>query len=195
MSNVIDLQLENSVAIFGSARVKQDHIHFVAAYNLANALAEKGINVLTGGGPGIMLAGNSGAKSAESNDRGKSVGIRIQLPFETCDSHKDHHDDTYDFDKFYTRQSTLVYNADCHVAFFGGFGTCFEIMEVLTLMQTGFLPRRIVWLYGEEYWADLMQMARVMADTGAISEDDIGLLQSTDRLMDIYEYILDELEK
>ena len=123
MSNVLDLKLGRSVAIFGSARVQPDHVHFVAAYNLSKALAEKGINVLTGGGPGIMLAGNSGAKAADTEDRGKSIGIRIMLPFENSDSHKEHHDDTYDFDRFYTRQSTLVYNADCHVAFFGGFGT------------------------------------------------------------------------
>jgi uncharacterized protein (TIGR00730 family) len=183
--------LGSSVAVFGSARIDEAHPHYAAALQLGNILGHCGINVLTGGGPGIMEAALRGCKDA---GHGKAIGIRIALPNEDDDSVLKWHDITEDFSNFSARQCTLIQNSDAHCAFFGGYGTIFEIMEVLTLMQTGFLARRPVVLYGTEHWMPLIDFAEQLEVTGATAKGDRGLLYVTNDIDDMADQIINSLQ-
>jgi len=189
MEHVLDLKLDKpAVAIFGSARLTEDHPVYEEAAYLAERLARKGIHVLTGGGPGLMEAANRGAHRA--NGEGKSYGIRIQIPHESTDDSLMYHHETVDFEKFYARQSTLIYNAQGHVAMVGGVGTAFEVLEVLTLMQTGFMPKNPILLYDWDYWQPLYDMVVNMIEEGTVSPEDIKLLQLTNDVDEIADRLL-----
>ena len=164
-----------AVSIFGSARSSADAWEYRSATQLARALAAEGITVVTGGGPGVMEAGNLGA----SEEVGTSVGLNIELPHEQLAN--PYLDIDLDFRYFFTRKFLLIRYAIGFAIYPGGFGTIDELFELLTLVQTGKLQKRPIVLVGKDYWSGLHDwlVARVRAG-GFISEDDLDYLQLVD---------------
>jgi len=120
------------VSIFGSARTKPEDKYYKLAENIAKRIVEAGYGVITGGGPGIMEAGNKGAHLAG----GTSVGLNIELPFEQHDNPYIDSDKNMDFDYFFVRKVMFVKYAQGFVVMPGGFGTLDELFEAITLIQT-----------------------------------------------------------
>ena len=145
------------VTIFGSARVSPDHWVYGAVRDLAGALAGMGCTVITGGGPGLMQAANEGAASAGSDEAGRSVGIRIHLPFEQ---------DTnpfvgqmYEHGTFFSRLHHFVIASDAFVVVPGGIGTVLELMMVWQLLQVRKLSHTPLILVGK-MWQGLVDWHR-----------------------------------
>jgi len=138
-----------SVSIFGSARTPSDAWEYQSARRLGRLLAAERITVITGGGPGIMEAGNLGA----SEEAGESVGLNIELPKEQLSNPYLSVD--LDFRYFFTRKFMLIRYAIGFAIYPGGFGTIDELFELLTLVQTGKLQQRPIVLVGEPYWRGL----------------------------------------
>ncbi len=140
------------VSIFGSARTPSDSYYYKMAVDIARLLTEDGFGVITGGGPGIMEAGNKGA----SLYGGVSVGLNINLP------HEQHHNPYIDQDKvldyryFFVRKVMFVKYAQAVVIMPGGFGTMDEFFEVLTLIQTKKITRIPIILVGKKFWTPLI---------------------------------------
>jgi uncharacterized protein (TIGR00730 family) len=163
------------VAIFGSARVHEDHPAYKQARDVARRLAEVGFAIVTGGGPGVMEAANRGAREGG----GVSVGFNIELPHE---QHSNPYlDISLTFKHFYVRKTMFVKAAEGFVIFPGGFGTLDELFEALTLIQTGKVLHFPVVLFDTTYWALLLDLIekRLLPD-GMISPEDVELLQPTD---------------
>ena len=164
-----------AVSIFGSARSRPGAWEYEAARELAQSLAAEGITVITGGGPGVMEAGNLGA----SGEPGASVGLNIELPHEQLAN--PYLDIDLDLRYFFTRKFMLIRYAIGFAIFPGGFGTVDELFELLTLVQTGKLSRRPIVLVGCKYWAGLHEwvVEKVQAG-GYISHNDLDILELVD---------------
>lgn len=160
------------VSIFGSARTKRDHGHYKMAEEIAAKLVRHGYGVITGGGPGIMEAGNKGAHS----EGGKSVGLNIVLPFEQFDNIYIDRDKLMTFDYFFVRKVMFVKYSQGFVVLPGGFGTMDEFFEALTLIQTNKIGRFPIVLVGKSYWAGLMDwIKQTLLSHNYISEEDLDL--------------------
>lgn len=189
MNKVHLLNLDGeSVAVFGSARIKNDNVHFHAAYNFGKRMSDLGYNILTGGGPGIMLAANKGCFDGKN---GTSVGFKIQLDggFEDTDIGDKYHHITLRNEFFHFRQTALIENADHYVAFCGGVGTEFEILNVLTLMQCNHIPRGKVYLYDTSHWDGFMKRLRYLANVNLINKNDLDLVHVTNDYFEIVNLI------
>ncbi len=164
-----------AVTIFGSARVERDDPAYGQAVEMGRLLGEAGYAIITGGGPGIMEAGNRGAREAGAT----SVGLNIELPFE---QHVNPYVDVeVDFRYFFVRKTMLVKYAQAFVIFPGGFGTMDELFEALTLIQTGKIRDFPIVLFGSDYWVGLIEWVRsAMIFEGKASDADLGLLSLTD---------------
>lgn len=186
-------ELGPCVSIFGSARTKPDHPYYKMAVDIGRLLTEEGYGVITGGGPGIMEAGNKGA----SLYGGKSVGLNINLPFEQ------HHNKFIDLDKnlnfryFFVRKVMFVKFAQAFVALPGGFGTLDELFEVLTLVQTGKITRVPVILVGTEFWSGLKDWIReiMLEQENNIGPDDMELMPIVDSPEEVIRIINDFYDK
>jgi uncharacterized protein (TIGR00730 family) len=165
------------VTVFGSARIAADHPWAEQARSLSHKLACAGFTIVTGGGPGIMQASNRGAREA----RGPSIGCNIILPHEqTANPFVDR---MVTFYYFFVRKVMLVKYSYAFVIFPGGFGTLDELMEAITLIQTGKLYDFPVILIGKDYWQGLFNWLRESPlKHGTISESDFDLLHLTDDL-------------
>jgi uncharacterized protein (TIGR00730 family) len=164
-----------AITLFGSARLQPGHRYYQAAVETARCLGQAGFNIITGGGPGIMQAGNEGARAAGVT----SVGLNIELPFEQ--ELNPFVDLSIDFRYFFARKTMLVKYAQGFVIFPGGFGTMDELFEALTLVQTGKVQNFPVVLYGAEYWGGLLDWLRgTMLAEGCISPADLDLLLLAD---------------
>ena len=144
------------VSIFGSARTKPDHPYYQLTTEIAKRLTEEGWGVITGGGPGIMEAGNKGA----SLNGGTSIGLNIHLPFEQNHNPYIDVDKNFEHRYFFVRKVMFVKYAQAFVAMPGGFGTMDELFEVLTLIQTDTIERVPVILVGKDYWSGLVSWLR-----------------------------------
>jgi len=164
-----------AVTLFGSARVRPGDPMHAAAVEVGRLLGEAGFAVITGGGPGIMEAGNKGGREAGA----RSVGLNVELPFE---QHVNPYVDLeVDFSYFFVRKVMLVKYSGAFVIFPGGFGTMDELFEALTLIQTGKVRNFPVVLFGTDYWGGLLGwMRQAMLGGGKISSADLGLLTLTD---------------
>jgi uncharacterized protein (TIGR00730 family) len=162
------------VTIFGSARVKPGTRYYEMARQMGAASARLGFTVLTGGGPGIMQAGNQGAFEIG----GRSVGVNIELPFEQELNPYVHRSITMRY--FFTRKVVLVKYSYAFVVMPGGAGTMDEMFETMTLIQTGKLKGFPIILMGKDYWQPLVDFIQRMADEGMISPDDPELIFFTD---------------
>jgi uncharacterized protein (TIGR00730 family) len=145
--------------------------------------------VTSGGGPGIMEAANRGAREAG----GKTIGLNIRLPFEQGANPYITEGLHFEFHYFFMRKFWFAYLAKALVIFPGGFGTCDELFEILTLVQTNKLSKKIgVVLYGRDYWKEVLDL-KPMAEWGAIAEQDLELLHFTDAPTDAFEFLRDHL--
>jgi len=145
--------------------------------------------VTSGGGPGIMEAANRGAREAG----GKTIGLNIRLPFEQGANPYITEGLQFEFHYFFMRKFWFAYLAKALVIFPGGFGTCDELFEILTLVQTDKLSKKIeVILYGSDYWKQVLDF-RPMAEWGAVAENDLDLLQPCDTPRDAFERLRSHL--
>lgn len=176
------------VSIFGSARTKPDHKYYQLAERIATKITESGYGVITGGGPGIMEAGNKGAHLAG----GTSVGLNIALPFEQHDNPYIDNDKSIDFDYFFVRKVMFVKYSQGFVVMPGGFGTLDELFEALTLIQTNKIDTFPIILVGTEFWSGLYEWIKTtLAEISKnISPEDINLLH----LVDTEDEVLDILD-
>lgn len=167
--------VDKAVTIFGSARIGPDDAHYEAAVETSRLLAEAGFTIITGAGPGIMEAGNKGARLGG----GRSIGCNIELPFEQ--GANPYVDTLVNFRYFFVRKTMFIKYSVAFIIFPGGFGTLDELFEALTLIQTGKIYRFPVILFGRYYWAGLLRwlQARVLSE-GKISGGDLDLMLVTD---------------
>ncbi len=178
-------EVGEAVTIFGSARTKPDHPQYKQAVEVARLLGEAGITVITGGGPGIMEAGNKGAEGTES----LSVGLGIELPFEQ--GVNDYAELPLEFHYFFARKTMFVKYSQAFVIFPGGFGTMDELFESLTLIQTGKVQNFPVILFDTNYWQGLVDWLRdKMLAEGKISAPDLDLLILTDSPEEVRDIIV-----
>lgn len=168
-------ELGPAIAVFGSARTKQEDPHYAKGVAIGAKLVEAGFSVITGGGPGAMEAANKGASEAG----GVSVGLGIELPFE--DGVNDYVNRGVNFRYFFARKTMFVKYAQGFIVLPGGMGTFDELFEALTLAQTQKITSFPVVLVGVDYWSGLLDWLRgtVLAD-GKISEADLDALTLTD---------------
>ncbi len=179
-----------AVTIFGSARTQEGDPMYRAAVETARLLAQAGLGIITGGGPGIMDAANLGAKLGG----GVSVGLNIELPFE---QHINAHVDiAINFHYFFVRKVMFVKYAQAFVIFPGGFGTMDEMFESLTLIQTGKICNFPVILFGTEYWQGLLAWLReTMLPGGKIAAADLDLVQVTDSPEQVRDVIMASMQQ
>jgi uncharacterized protein (TIGR00730 family) len=165
------------VSIFGSARTQPDNVHYKMAERIAAKLVRHGYGVITGGGPGIMEAGNKGAKS----EGGRSVGLNIDLPFEQEGNPYIDQDKFINFDYFFVRKVMFVRYSQGFIVMPGGFGTLDEMFEAITLIQTLKIGKFPIVLVSKDYWGGLFDWVRnVMLKEGNISEKDLDLINIVD---------------
>jgi len=166
------------VSIFGSARTKKDEKYYQLTVDIAEKIVQHGYGVITGGGPGIMEAGNQGAHQAG----GTSVGLNIDLPFEQHDNPYIDPDKSLDFDYFFVRKVMFVKYSQGFVVMPGGFGTLDELFEAITLIQTNKIQKFPIILVGTDFWSGLIDWikATVLDGFANISAGDIDLLHVVD---------------
>ncbi|MGP9488845.1 TIGR00730 family Rossman fold protein [Arthrobacter sp. MYb224] len=164
-----------AVSVFGSARTDPDSLYYKQAYRIGQRLAQSGVITITGGGPGVMEAANKGASDAE----GSSVGLGIELPFETgLNSWVNR---GINFRYFFVRKTMFVKYSQGFIVLPGGFGTLDELFEALTLVQTQKITGFPIVLVGTEYWGGLVDwLTDVVAKERAISPKDLDLFHLTD---------------
>ena len=180
-------ELGPAVSVFGSARLGASHPAYEMGVQVGRKLAEAGYAVITGGGPGLMEAANKGALEAG----GTSVGLGIELPFET--GLNDYVDLGVNFRYFFARKTMFVKYARGFIVLPGGMGTLDELFEALTLVQTGKITRFPVVLVGVDYWAGLVGWLRAtLVEHGTIAPDDVDRILVTDDIDHAVRFVVDE---
>ncbi|KFE98635.1 hypothetical protein IX39_14475 [Chryseobacterium formosense] len=165
------------VSIFGSARLKPESKYYQMAVEIAEKITKIGFGVITGGGPGIMEAGNKGAFNAQ----GKSIGLNIDLPFEQHFNPYINKMYSLNFDYFFVRKVMFVKYSQGFIVMPGGFGTLDEFTEALTLIQTNKIGRFPIVLVGTEFWSGLLDWFKeTLLHEGMISADDLDLYRVVD---------------
>lgn len=165
------------VSIFGSARTQPDDPYYLLAEEIAAQLTQQGYGIITGGGPGIMEAGNKGAHKG----KGKSVGLGIDLPFEQSSNPYIDTDKYIEFDYFFVRKLMFVKYSQGFVVLPGGFGTLDELFEALTLIQTHKIGNFPIVMIGTDYWSGLVDWIkdRILA-AGNINKSDLEIFHLVD---------------
>lgn len=165
------------VSIFGSARLKPESKYYQMAVEIAEKITKIGFGVITGGGPGIMEAGNKGAFNA----KGKSIGLNIDLPFEQHFNPYINKLYSLNFDYFFVRKVMFVKYSQGFIVMPGGFGTLDELTEALTLIQTNKIGKFPIVLVGSEFWSGLLDWFKeTLLQEGMISEGDLDLYRVVD---------------
>ncbi len=175
-------QYDKSVTIYGSARFKQNHEVYKDARALGAKIARSGYAVVTGGGPGIMEAGNRGAKEAG----GVSIGLNIELPFEQILN--PYTTASMSFYYFFSRKTTMSFASEAYIFYPGGFGTLDELFEILTLVQTKKIRKIPIFLVGSSFWNPLNVFIQqvLLEQYAAVEKKDMQLYTITDD----HDYIL-----
>jgi uncharacterized protein (TIGR00730 family) len=183
------MQIHPAVSIFGSARTAPDHPYYTLTEQIARQLSDAGFSVISGGGPGIMEAANKGAFFGKS----PSVGLNIQLPHE---QHSNRYQDiSQTFRHFFARKVMFVKFATAYVVMPGGFGTMDEVMEALTLVQTGKTRKIPIILVCEPFWRGLIGWFReTLVKEGMIDPNDLDLIKVIDEPKDVVEAIFKHYE-
>ena len=182
-------EITPAVSIFGSARTKPDHPYYTLTEEIAKQLSDAGFSVISGGGPGIMEAANKGAFSGSA----PSIGLNIELPFEQ--SGNDFQDIGLSFKYFFMRKVMFVKYASAYVVMPGGFGTLDELMEALTLVQTGKARKIPIILVGTAFWSGLIDWIKnTLVAEGMASPNDMNLFQVIDTPKEIVEAIFKHYE-
>lgn len=165
------------VTIFGSARVKPSSPYYKVAEAIAERLVQHGYGVITGGGPGIMEAGNKGANKAG----GKSVGLNIFLPHEQKGNIYIDQDKLMNFDYFFVRKVMFVKYSQGFIIMPGGFGTLDELTEALTLIQTKKIGRFPIVMVGKKFWSGMIDwFKKVLVEEKMIHAEDLDLVNLVD---------------
>ncbi|MDT8364367.1 MAG: TIGR00730 family Rossman fold protein [Nitrosomonas sp.] len=167
--------IQPAVSIFGSARTAPEHPYYKLTEAIARQLSDAGFSVISGGGPGIMEAANKGAYFGKS----PSVGLNIQLPHE---QHRNTYQDiSQTFRHFFARKYMFVKFATAYVVMPGGFGTLDELMEALTLVQTGKTRKMPIILVCTDFWRGIIDwFQQTLVKENLISADDMSLIQLID---------------
>lgn len=175
------------VSIFGSARTKPDSPYYKLAESVAEKLTQKGYGIITGGGPGIMEAGNKGAQ----HGKGTSVGLNIDLPMEQEPNPYIDQDKNLDFDYFFVRKVMFVKYSQGFIVMPGGFGTLDEFFEAVTLIQTYKIGRFPVVLVGRKFWQGLLDWIQevMLHQEHNINEVDLEIFQLVDTADEAVEVI------
>jgi len=183
-------QIQPSVSIFGSARTSPDHPHYKLAEEISLKLSNAGFSVISGGGPGIMEAINKGAFAGKS----PSVGLNIELPHEQIGN--GFQDIELSFQHFFARKVMFVKYAKAYVVMPGGFGTLDELLEALTLIQTGKSVRMPIILVHKPFWEDLITwFKKTLVTEGVISPEDLNLFSIADSADEVIDTIFNYYEK
>ena len=173
-----------AVSIFGSARIKPESPYYQLTEEIARKLSDAGFSVISGGGPGIMEAANKGAYHGKS----PSIGLNIQLPHEQMAN--PYQDISQSFRHFFARKFMFVKFASAYVVMPGGFGTLDEVLEALTLIQTGKSRKIPLILVHEPFWRGLLEWFKDrLVGEGMVSPDDLDLIQVIDEPDQIVEAI------
>jgi uncharacterized protein (TIGR00730 family) len=177
------------ISIFGSARTKPDNKYYQLGVEVALKLTQAGYGIITGGGPGIMEAGNKGAQEG----KGRSVGLNIDLPFEQNHNPYIDQEHNLEFDYFFVRKVIFVKYAQGFVILPGGLGTLDELFEALTLIQTKKINKRPVVLIGHSYWDGLIEWIKeqMLEQEANISAEDLNLFKIVDTADEAVKYIED----
>lgn len=176
--------IQPAVSIFGSARTEPDHPYYKLTEVIARQLSDAGFSVISGGGPGIMEAANKGAFYGKA----PSVGLNIQLPHE---QHRNIYQDvSQSFRHFFARKYMFVKFATAYIVMPGGFGTLDELMEALTLVQTGKTRKMPIILVCSDFWRGLLDwFQQVLIHEGYILPEDMNLVQIIDEPVEIVDAI------
>ncbi|MDD2774533.1 MAG: TIGR00730 family Rossman fold protein [Gallionella sp.] len=178
-----------AVSIFGSARTKPDQPYYQLAEEIARLLSDAGFAVISGGGPGIMEAANKGAFYGKS----PSVGLNIQLPHEQAGN--PYQNISHTFQHFFSRKVMFVKFASAYVVMPGGFGTLDELMEALTLVQTGKTRRIPIILVGSAFWGGMLDWFRsTLIAEKVINPSDMSFIQLIDKPQDVVAAIFKHYE-
>ena len=176
------------VAIFGSARIKEGDIEYKEVYEISRSLAEAGFDIVTGGGPGIMQAANSGHKSVESDLH--SIGLNIKLPFEQDDNK--YLDIKKEFDRFSDRLDTFMSLSDAVVVATGGIGTILELFYSWQLVQVEHICETPIILYGEMWEGLLSWLKKEVMSRGLFDKSEMHSvfhLTSTNQVIDLIKQV------
>ena len=173
-----------AVSIFGSARLTEGDPYYQLAVEVGKRLGESGYAIMTGGGPGIMEAGNKGASEAGA----PSIGLNIHLPFEQEPNRFANL--PLEFKYFFVRKVMLIKYAMAFICMPGGFGTLDELFEAITLIQTKRIKSFPIVLVGSSYWSGLVGWIKEsLLESGSIAEEDLHIFQVMDSADDIVKYI------
>ena len=173
-----------AVSIFGSARLKESSSDYQLAQAIGETLSNNGYNVITGGGPGIMSAGNIGASLGKS----LSVGLNINLPFEQIAN--PHQDISLWYRYFFTRKAMFVKHSVAYVVMPGGFGTLDELFDITTLVQTGKKHAMPIILVNSEFWGGLISWLKSsLLKKGTVNEAEINLLTVVDTVEEVFNIV------
>lgn len=180
------------VSIFGSARTKPDNKYYLLAEKIAYKISQAGYGVITGGGPGIMEAGNKGAHLGN----GTSVGLNIELPFEQHYNPYIDKDKNLNFDYFFVRKVMFVKYSQGFVVMPGGFGTLDELFEAVTLIQTKKIGKFPIILVGREFWNGLLDWIKtvIIDNENNANPEDMNLIKVVDTEDEVLE-VLDTFYK
>ncbi|SDG87168.1 LOG family protein [Psychroflexus sediminis] len=175
------------VSIFGSARTKPGEKYYELAVKVAHKIVDQGYGIITGGGPGIMEAGNKGANLGG----GTSVGLNIDLPFEQHDNPYIDANKSLDFDYFFVRKVMFVKYSQGFVVMPGGFGTLDELFEAITLIQTRKIDKFPIILVGTEFWGGLLDWIKnTLAERlRTVSIEDLDLIELVDTEDEVVEIL------
>ncbi|HKQ30172.1 MAG TPA: TIGR00730 family Rossman fold protein [Burkholderiales bacterium] len=177
-------QIQPSVSIFGSARIPAGHPYYALTEEIARKLADAGFSVVSGGGPGLMEAANKGAYYGKS----PSVGLNIVLPHEQ--STNPYQDVSLVFQHFFARKVMFVKYAKAYVCMPGGFGTLDELVEALTLIQTGKSTRMPIVLVHRPFWQGIVEwFKQTLVTEGMIDAADLGLFTVVDKADEVVDAI------
>jgi len=170
-----------SITIFGSARLKEDNEYYIKTIEIAKEVSKMGYGIITGGGPGIMEAGNKGANF--------SIGLNIKLPHEQKDN--PYIKLPLNFNHFFTRKMTFFEHSKAFIVLPGGFGTLDELFETLVLMQTKKMKRCPIILVGSEFFKPMTEMLKMMLKYECINPEDLNSYI----IVDTVEEVMEELKK
>ncbi|MGB4811535.1 MAG: TIGR00730 family Rossman fold protein [Methylophilaceae bacterium] len=182
-------EITPAVSVFGSARTPPDHPYYKLTEEIACLLSNSGFSVISGGGPGIMEAANKGAYAGKS----ASIGLNIELPHEQ--NSNAYQDISQNFKHFFMRKVMFVKYASAYVVMPGGFGTLDEVMEAITLVQTGKSLKIPIILVGTAFWRGLLDWVKTtLVNEKMIAPEDVDLIQLIDEPTEIVEAIFKHYE-
>ncbi|MAR41437.1 MAG: TIGR00730 family Rossman fold protein [Flammeovirgaceae bacterium] len=186
------IEVGPSISIFGSARTKPNDPYYKKTVDIASMISEMGFGIISGAGPGIMEAANKGAKLAN----GKSIGLRINLPFEQFTNKYVDEEYLLKFDYFFVRKLMFQKYSQGFVVMPGGYGTLDELFNALTLIQTKKSKLFPIILVGKKHYGPLFDWIKgTLAENKLISPEDIDLINLVEEKEEVKQILSDFYEK